>query len=182
MSTEVLNTIFAGATFTVIAATAIAALIQLRHLRASNQLTGLLTTLRMWYDPQVQQGFDFVRDDLAGRLKDPNFRADLEDDNVDRRVHVELYACDYWEQIGSYVKYGLLEEDSFLDVAGATINRFWKQLWPVISIMRKTRGDSLYENFEYIVVRSRLFISKHPDGLYPKGLPRVADLEAGERR
>jgi len=37
MSPEVLSSIFAGGTFVVIGATAIAALIQLRHLRASNQ-------------------------------------------------------------------------------------------------------------------------------------------------
>ena len=36
--TETLNTIFAGGTFAVIAVTAIAAVVQLRHLRTSNQL------------------------------------------------------------------------------------------------------------------------------------------------
>ncbi len=42
---EILNTIAAIGTFLVIAATAIAAVVQLRHMRASNQLEGLLSVL-----------------------------------------------------------------------------------------------------------------------------------------
>jgi hypothetical protein len=171
------STIFAGGTFAVIAATAIAALIQLRHLRASNQLNGLLTILRMWHDPKIQQWFDYVRDDLPEKMKDPQFRADLAGDRIDRRVHPELMVCDFWEQIGSYVKYGLLDEGSFLDVSCGTVNTFWEMLWPVTSIRRTRLGPSLYENFEYIAVRGRQWMAKHPFGSYPKALPRIADLD-----
>lgn len=177
MSFELWSTVFAGATFLVIAATAIAALIQLRHLRASNQLNGLLTMLRLWHDPQMQQWFDFVRDDLEGKMKDAQFRDDLRRPYIDRRKHIELHVCDYWEQVGSYIKYGLLDQQSFLDVTCSTINSFWQLLWPVINIMRETRGPSLYDNFEYIAVCGRLWIAKNPRGAYPRGVPRMADLD-----
>ena len=39
---EILNTVAAVGTFLVITATAIAAAVQLRHLRANNQLAGML--------------------------------------------------------------------------------------------------------------------------------------------
>jgi len=48
MTLEALNTTFAGAAFAVIGATAIAAIVQLRHLRASNQINALLTILQDW--------------------------------------------------------------------------------------------------------------------------------------
>ena len=45
MSLELLNTLASIGTFVVIGATAIAAVVQLRHMRANNQLEGLLDVL-----------------------------------------------------------------------------------------------------------------------------------------
>jgi len=52
---EVLSTTAAIGTFVVIAATAIAAVVQLRHLHASNQLTGLLTVLARVENPTFNE-------------------------------------------------------------------------------------------------------------------------------
>ncbi len=176
MSAEFWSAFFAGATFVVIAASAVAALVQLRHLRTSNQLTGLLHLNRMWHDPQLQVWFNFVIDDLPERMKDPEFRAGLFAERIDRRIHVELYVADYWEQIGTYVKYGLIEERSYLDLACASIVQYWEMLWPVTSLRRERRGQSLYENFEYLTVRAKQWIAQRPSS-YPKGMPRMADLD-----
>jgi hypothetical protein len=51
MSFEALSALAAVGTFVVITATAIAAMVQLRHLRTSNQLTGLLNILGRSEDP-----------------------------------------------------------------------------------------------------------------------------------
>jgi hypothetical protein len=64
---------------------------------------------------------------------------------VDRSRHPELYACDWMEQIGSYLKHGLFDADVLLDVTSTSINRLWNQLAPAIERMRVTRGDTLYE-------------------------------------
>jgi len=61
MSQEILSTAAAIGTFVVIAATAIAAVVQLRHLRAQNQLTGLLTVLARVEDPQFNEWVDAAR-------------------------------------------------------------------------------------------------------------------------
>ncbi len=145
MTAETWSTIFAGCTFVVIAATAAAALIQLRHLRASNQLAGMMEINRMWHDPQIQAWFNFVRDDLPEKLQDPDFLAGLTGDQIDRRVHVELYVADYWEQIGGYVKHGLIDERSLLDLGSDAIVGFWEMLWPVTSIRRELRAGDLRE-------------------------------------
>jgi hypothetical protein len=54
VSLELWSTLAAVGTFVVIAATAIAAFVQLRHIRRSNQLAGLQSTLDMLLDPSVR--------------------------------------------------------------------------------------------------------------------------------
>jgi len=136
-------------TLLVITATAVAALIQLRHLRAQNTLNAELAILKDWNDPQFRQWRLYVAGEMQTKIKDPAFLAEYDAPEVDRSRHPELYACDWLEQIGSYLKYGLLDADVLLDVTSTSINRLWNQLAPAIERMRVTRGDSLYENFEY---------------------------------
>ena len=89
MTLEALNTLFAGATFLVIAATAIAAVVQLRHLRASNQITALITILQDWQKPQMQEWVQFVREEMPNRLKDPEYLGSLGNKRADRDLPVQ---------------------------------------------------------------------------------------------
>ena len=59
MTFEALSAFAAAGTFFVITATAIAALIRLRHLRVSNQLESLLTLIRMPLEPKLNETFNF---------------------------------------------------------------------------------------------------------------------------
>ena len=43
---------------------------------------------------------------------------------------------------------------------------------PVIAIIRRKRGPSAYDNFEYMVSRALLWEAKHPD-TFPKNAPRM---------
>jgi hypothetical protein len=158
----------------VIAATAFAAVVQLKHLRASNQLSGLLTILHYSQDASEQERRNYVLKELETRLEDPEYRRSLERHPVDGQVHTELRVCDFFEQIGNYVKRGLIDEEAYLDTACDFIDTMWKKLEPVIAIMRRSRDESLYDNFEYLVVRSREWIQRHPRGQYPKRSPRIA--------
>jgi hypothetical protein len=178
MTPELLSAIFAGATFVVIAASAIAALVQLRHLRASNQLAGMLEASRVWNDPTVSAWFTFVRDELPRKLEDPDFLASLLASRVDRTAHIELHVADYFEQIGCYVKYGLIDDRPFLDLASSRIMESWEALWPVTQLRRERSGPVAYENFEYLAVLARDWVRQHPQGAYPARTPRygaVAD-------
>jgi len=152
-------------TLLVITATAVAALIQLRHLRAQNTLNAELAILKDWNDPQFRQWRLYVAGEMQTKIKDPAFLAEYDAPEADRSRHPELYACDWLEQIGSYLKYGLL------DVTSTSINRLWNQLAPAIERMRVTRGDGLYENFEYWAAKGRLWAKAHPGGAYPKNMP-----------
>jgi hypothetical protein len=120
MNLEYWNTIAALGTFLVITASAIAALIQLRHIRRSNQLPGLLSVLELFQQKNVHELINFVRRDLSTRLESEDFRASLERVPIDRAEHPELHLCEMYEEVGSYVRNGLIDEDLFLSLTGTT--------------------------------------------------------------
>jgi hypothetical protein len=159
---EVWNTVATVGTFLVILATAIAAIVQLQHLRVNNQLQALLAILRMPYDPELSTSFDFVLGDFKNKMRDPDFRADLTKlTPPDRRIHKELRVCDYYERLGSCIKFGLIAEELYFD--NSTPERFWNVLEPAIA----------YENFEYLVIRSNEWDRRHPNGNLPPGIQRL---------
>ncbi len=110
-------------TLLVITATAIAGLVQLRHLRAQNTLNAELAILKDWSDPHFRDWRYYIAGELQAKLKDPAFLAEYDAPEVDRSRHPELYACDWLEQIGSYLKYGLFDADVLLDVTSTSIIR-----------------------------------------------------------
>ncbi len=73
MSIELLSTAASFGTFVVIGATALAAVVQLRHLRASNQLHAMLTLVQMEESPGLEEKLHFVRAALAARMEDADF-------------------------------------------------------------------------------------------------------------
>jgi hypothetical protein len=178
LSAEWLNVALSALTLVVIAATAVAAVIQLRHLRASNQLSALLEILDQWNSPALRDAYARFYSDLPAKLSDPNFRADYESKgSVDRAVHPEMLVFDFWEQVGTYAKHGLIDEAILLDIVSAQVYFAWKRGWPAMEIARKASGPSTSENFEYLAVKARRFMSKYPDGTYPRRLPKMSELE-----
>jgi Domain of unknown function (DUF4760) len=169
------NAIVSTVTLLVVAGAAFAALRQIRQLRAQTTLAGLLKVLDDWRDPKFQEVMRYVRTDLREKLRDPEFLAEL-DGPVDAVRHPEIQICSWYEQIGSYMKHGLLDEEVMLDVSSSSCYATWLDLEPVIARMRRTRGDALYENFEYMAVRGILFQRAYPDGCYPRTTPRMAQL------
>jgi len=70
MSWEALTAVVSVASVVVLAAAAIAAVIQIRHLRAGNQLEGFLEVSRELESPELLTARAFVELELADRLKD----------------------------------------------------------------------------------------------------------------
>jgi len=169
------NAVVSTATLLVVAGAAFAALRQIRHLRAQTTLAGLLKVLDDWRDPEFQRIVSYVRNELPQKVQDPAFLEDL-DHVLDHAKHPELAVGEWFEQIGSYMKHGLLDERIMMDVASSSSNTMWQALAPVVGRMRRTRGDALWENFEYMAARGVLFQRAHPNGCYPRNTPRMAEL------
>src|SRR5450755_1053455 len=145
MTYEIINAVVGILTMVVIAVTAIAAMQQLKHLRASNQLTGLLKVLDVQQEPVFRESAHFVRSELAEKMNDPDFRSGLERPAPDLSVHKELWLCGYFEQMGNYVKYDLIGEEAFLDQACDVVITYWKLLSPAIEVVRSVRGPSIFD-------------------------------------
>jgi len=167
MSAESWTLIVSSATLIVIAASAIAAIVQLRHLRAGNQLNGLITVFGMLQDPSVRELVNYVRHELSDRLKGRDFRESLLEIPVDREKHRELYLCDMYNHIGSFVRSGLIDERTYLQTDWYNVNLYWGLLAEVIAIVRRNRPH-LFENFEYLAARAKAWIERHPGGDYPR--------------
>ncbi len=172
MSPESISAWAAVATFVVIAASAVAALVQLRHIRAGNQLAGLLKFIELLQDPANRELLNFVRRDLALRMKDPEFVASLDDVPLDRRKHPEVYVCQLYEHIGSYVRAGLIDEHNFLLAAWYDVTLYWSLLAPSIAIGRRRR-PYIFENFEWLAARAQRWVAAHPHGNFPHDCPRM---------
>ena len=174
MSAETVSALAAVGTFVVIAATAIAALIQLRHIRSANQLTGLLHFTSIFESKQMQNANKFVQTSLQQELQNPAFVKSLMTANPDRREHPELFICDFLEQQGSYVKFGMIDKAQYMDLTGGYVSSMWSQLREVVAIRRFARNSSaMYENFEYLASLAQMRDAQTKGGNFPAGVPRL---------
>ncbi|HEV2909756.1 MAG TPA: hypothetical protein VGX02_10825, partial [Candidatus Eremiobacteraceae bacterium] len=73
MSLELLSAIAAIGTFVVIAATAVAAIVQLRHLRSSNQISAITGIQETIESPEFEAARRFIHSDLPLLMKEPRF-------------------------------------------------------------------------------------------------------------
>jgi len=174
MSPDQLNLMISAATLAVLLAAAVAAIVQLRHIRASNESATFSSVFRLWYSPDVQRGLGFVQHDLEAKMKDPAFRAELDTAGaVDHERHPELNVIDYFDNISLYVVLGNVREAMILLPAAQLVEQLWETLSPTIAIMRRRRGRQLYASFEYVVARARVWNARYPDGYTPKGFARL---------
>jgi hypothetical protein len=173
MMPEWLTAIGTLGTFFVIAASAAAAMYQLRHMRAANQLQAILALEEHFRDPSLQSALTFVQDELPRRLEDPAYRLELERRGyIDAGRHPELLLCNWFNKMGLLVKHDIVSEDAFMDLFARLIVYYWDVLSPAIALMRRTRGEGEYHDFEFLAVRGREWLAINRAGSFPKGVER----------
>jgi hypothetical protein len=155
----------------VIAVTAIAALVQLRHRRKGTWLAAQLKILEIWHSEVIQGAYNYIKIELPRRLEDPAYRAELEYGPLDRSVHLEMTMVDRNTQLGLLLEQGLID-DGFIALYSPAIRTSWKQLAPVFAILRRNHAQST-RHFDYLVARSTQ-ISERPWADVFRGLERPA--------
>jgi hypothetical protein len=161
-------------TLVVIFVSVAAALVQLRHIRAGNQLQALLSLERDFRAPELQAALTYVQETLPARLEDPAYRRELEVIGfIDPATHPEMIACNWLNEMGTLVKRGLVSEDTFMDLFARLIAHCWKQIAPAVAIMRRTRGEAQYHDFEYLAMRAATWLERNPQGMSPKAFVRT---------
>ena len=171
---EEISAVSTFVTMIVIAASAIAAVIQLRHMRAGNAITGFLGFMDGWSSPHARELQRFIfGGELDRRLTDPDYRAEIERGSIDRLAHPEVEYLDFWESLGMFVKLGYFVEAAVMESGGPTSIIAWERLKPVIALIRRKRGPTAYDNFEFLVSRAMMWEAKHPEGFFPRGTPHL---------
>jgi hypothetical protein len=178
MALELWNTLATFGTFLVIAATAIAAIVQLRHARSSNQIAALNELRETSESPQFTEAQDFVLIELAERMNDPGLRHQLVNrearTNQNQAPIAKIRAVgNFYDSIGLLIKAGFVDREIVLQIWCENVQEAWEQLESVAAIVRRKQGSKLWEDFEYVAVLSQDWIATHPNGSYPAGVRRI---------
>jgi hypothetical protein len=176
VSAEWVTAIGTLGTFLVIAASATAALIQLRHMRGSNQIAALTEFRETMESDKFQTAQAFVSFELPKRLKDPAERAKATTLPLSGEYAAVSTVANMFESLGGLIKSGVIDGDVACDVVSYIVIRNWDAMLPVTTYLRrKLANPSLWENFEYLTLLSKRFSAKHPGGAYPRGEPRLPE-------
>ncbi|HYK52461.1 MAG TPA: hypothetical protein VEV38_02925 [Candidatus Eremiobacteraceae bacterium] len=168
----------------IIAATAIAALVQLRHMRAANHITAVWSVNERFNNPDYDAAMRYLRSNLNALMADPNFKRYVRAMTINEPFPdpPESYVIasraanligNTVEALGNLIISGLVDREIFLRGYAWIIDRVWRMLEQYVKMMRSAEGgDGLWEDFEYLTVCSREWIKRHPVS-YPKGAGRI---------
>lgn len=182
MSLELINTAAALLTVTIVAATALAALIQLRHLRAANQINALIAVGEKLDSREFNHAITLLNGNIEAVLGDPEYRRyelairrRVPPPMVESRFAEMHHACvlvgNTFELMGLLVKNGIVDQTLFVDqYCGITLGA-WKRLAGFTAFGREAGDPNGWEYFEYLAVLSEDWLSTHPVS-YPKGVRR----------
>jgi hypothetical protein len=177
MSLELVNTLATFGTFLVIAGTAIAALVQLRHARGSNQIAALNELRGVLETREFSDATSFLDTRLEELVKNPAFRYQWE--NRDKRTEefreeVERIRLvgNAFEDLGALIAAGLLDWELTSMIYAFQATRAWEQLRPLTAITRRN-APQIWVYFEYAAMLSKQWIDGHPEGGYPRGAERL---------
>jgi hypothetical protein len=179
VSFELWSTIASVGTFLVIAATAVVAIIQLRHTRSGNQIAAAMTIHSFVESQEFQEGRRFIRDELVNCLQDVEFRRTL-GATTTRAARPMILVGNYYEEIGIFVKYGLVDENIASEMWSNEIVADWERMAPAIAIMQQ-RGSFGWKNFEYIFTLCEAWLKRYPEGKFPKQRRRTGRPDVSRR-
>lgn len=174
---EAINTAATVATLVVLTAGAIAAAVQLRHMRTSNQLQVFIDIYSRAQTPQMQHLFDTVQNEVPKLTQDPAYVGKLSTRAM-RAPDSPLLLGFWFDEVGVALRERLVSERLMFQIgasADATV-RCWNALRPLVEAVR-THSPAAFVHFEYAAVRAKQWLAAHPEGDYPAGAPRWADLE-----
>ncbi|HET9344021.1 MAG TPA: hypothetical protein VFO25_14025 [Candidatus Eremiobacteraceae bacterium] len=184
MTLNDLNAIAPIVTAIVIAATAVAALVQLRHMRAANHIGAMWSVHEMFSDAGYIGARRYLRTHLARLVADPGFRgfATMEilghppanpPEEYITAINAATLIANTHEMLGNMIVQGLINREVMLRGYAWVIDGTWRMMEEYVKILRAAEGgDGLFEDFEYMTVCSRDWI-KHNPVSYPKGYGRI---------
>jgi len=132
---------------------------QLAQLRRATQLQGTMRIFGQLQAPEIRKCIYFVIDQFAERMTDEKFREEAgRPRRKDFEVHQETVVLSFFEEVGTYIKFGLLDPDVIYDYAGPIVQATWERLSGIIALQRAAYGGpELWENYEYLYNGSKRY-------------------------
>lgn len=174
MSYDLINTFASVGTLAVITATAVAAIVQLRHVRTGNQIA-LLTKLHdALQSPDLVEARRFVKQDLPALLRDADRRDEMINAPAPKDMRLATMLGNFYENVGMFVRLGTIDRTTVCMLWGGLIDEAWTGLAPYLGVIRTEPANfDIWENFEYLATVSQDWVAQHPRGNYPPGVRRL---------
>ena len=158
-------------TFVVITASAIAALLQLRHTRGSNQILALTECRERLESDEFQNARRFVSKELPELMKDPEILKKLEGTSFPDELRPAGNVANFFESMGAFVRFKIIDRTIACDLWCGVVLASWEGVLP-ITRARRRHDPGVWENFEYLAVLSKQFVEQSPSS-YPRRMARM---------
>jgi hypothetical protein len=175
MSPEWVTAIATVFTALVIAASAVAALLQIRHMRKSNEIDIIQKWTETIESPEFESARAFVTRQLPQILADPEKIRALSWNPLPPELAAIRVIGNHFESIGAFIKLGSVEARVAIELWALVVHDCWLAVAPVIAVVRKrVERDALWENFEYLALLAERRLRTQSGGTtYPAGTPRM---------
>jgi hypothetical protein len=169
MPLELITTLSNVITLLILVGGVVAATVQFRHVRTSNELAAVLAIDRSFAEPDLQGALTYVQDRLPEKLAQAPYRSELAARGyVDPVTHPEMAVCNWFNETGTMVAGDFLDEDLFFDSYGRLVDYYWRLLEPAIALLRRERGPDQYASFEDLARRAERWRDNHRAGIYSR--------------
>jgi hypothetical protein len=155
---------------------ALAAFVQLRHLRTSNVLM-VLNDFREAYERPEMVAAREALPEVVARLQDPDARREFAQAETPAWARHVFPLLRLLETLGSYTNRKVVPRDLVCDMWSPVVLGTWIESEPLIAVMRRTGGPAMFENFEMIAVLSQRWLDERHE-VYPATLPRMKLVDA----
>jgi len=185
MNAEYLAAVASLVTALIIGATAIAALVQLHHMRAANSINVALSLENMLTDERHVRARELIRGGAAEKaMEDPEFRRylraffrggralDSDAGFAELNSNFALVA-NLFTVLGFMVRRGTLSKAEIVGQYKLVIMATWQRLEQYIDYIRVLgENNDIWDSFEYLTVLSQNDVQRHPS-VYPPGVRRI---------
>ena len=179
MSAEWVTAIGTVGTFVVIMASAIAALVQLRHTRGSNQIIALTECRETLESVEFQDAREFVALKVPQLVADPEMQRRLQEPFFPNELRPAGNVANFFESMGAFVRFNIIDRRIACDLWCGVVVSSWNGVLPITRVRRQL-DPGIWENFEYLAVLCEEFMERNPTS-FPAGMRRMPLQEPGQR-
>ena len=154
---------------------AVAAVVQIRHLRAGNQLEAILRIYDDFNSTEMLAARRYCLTELPGELENETARAALLSGEIDPRLS---RVGNFANEIGALLVDGFIDERLIWPLVPLTA-RIWRIVAPVTYDWRRRRPDPVWSDFEYLAALDERVSHTRHIGRFPAWFRARLQVERG---